>query len=320
VDGHGDTRVTRGKDVVAPAGSEAVAPEKEAAMPAGSETVLAAGSAASTAGGAATAGEEAVWLEAVRYDKDTGLVPVVVQDARSGQVLMLAYANREALKRTFGTGQAWFWSRSRQSFWRKGATSGNVQRVVEVRIDCDGDAVLYRVEPAGPACHTGAASCFYRVLQHKESVLGAGLDGVTAGPNGGGAGEPGVSDGEAAPGAGGPGTVKDSNTSAEPAAVEDAGGQVLERLWRVIEQRWTERPQGSYTTYLFERGVDKVAKKVGEESAEVVIAAKNAVESAAGRSELAEESADLLYHLLALWKVAGIRPQDVFHALQKREK
>ncbi|WP_281245549.1 phosphoribosyl-AMP cyclohydrolase [Alicyclobacillus macrosporangiidus] len=255
-------------------------------------------------------------MEAVRYDKDTGLVPVVVQDARSGQVLMLAYANREALKRTFGTGQAWFWSRSRQSFWRKGATSGNVQRVVEVRIDCDGDAVLYRVEPAGPACHTGAASCFYRVLQHKESVLGAG-------PNGGGAGAAGVGDAGAVPGpAGAAGTdpVKDSNTSAEPAAVEDAGGQVLERLWRVIEQRWTERPQGSYTTYLFERGVDKVAKKVGEESAEVVIAAKNAVESAAGRAELVEESADLLYHLLALWKVAGIRPQDVFHALQKREK
>ncbi|WP_231493520.1 phosphoribosyl-AMP cyclohydrolase [Alicyclobacillus macrosporangiidus] len=290
MDGHGDTRVMPGQEAVAPAGSKA-----------------------STAGGADTAAEEAVWLDAVRYDKDTGLVPVVVQDARNGRVLMLAYANREALKRTFGTGQAWFWSRSRQSFWCKGATSGNVQRVVEVRIDCDGDAVLYRVEPAGPACHTGAASCFYRVLQHKESVIGSG-------PDGGGAGEPGVSDGEAAPGAEGPGTANDSSTSAEPAAGEDAGGQVLERLWRVIEQRWTERPQGSYTTYLFERGVDKVAKKVGEESAEVVIAAKNAVESAAGRAELAEESADLLYHLLALWKVAGIRPQDVFHALQKREK
>lgn len=93
-----------------------------------------------------------------------GLLPVVVQDATTGDVLMLAYANAEALQHTVDSGEAWFWSRSRGELWHKGATSGNVQTVVEIRIDCDGDTLLYRVLPAGPACHTGARSCFYRTL------------------------------------------------------------------------------------------------------------------------------------------------------------
>lgn len=99
----------------------------------------------------------------LKYD-DRGLLPVVVQDASSGLVLMLAYADAEALRRTLETGTTWFWSRSRSEYWNKGATSGNVQKVAEVRYDCDGDAVLYLVEPAGPACHTGEASCFFRTL------------------------------------------------------------------------------------------------------------------------------------------------------------
>lgn len=93
-----------------------------------------------------------------------GLVPVIVQDATTGDVLMLAYANPEALQRTLDTGEAWFWSRSRRELWHKGATSGHVQRVSEICLDCDGDTLLYRVAPAGPACHTGARSCFYRTL------------------------------------------------------------------------------------------------------------------------------------------------------------
>jgi phosphoribosyl-ATP pyrophosphohydrolase/phosphoribosyl-AMP cyclohydrolase len=95
---------------------------------------------------------------------DRGLLPVVVQDADSGLVLMLAYANAEAIKRTLNSGTTWFWSRSREEYWNKGATSGNVQKVVDVRYDCDGDAVLYLVEPAGPACHTGETTCFHRAL------------------------------------------------------------------------------------------------------------------------------------------------------------
>jgi phosphoribosyl-ATP pyrophosphohydrolase/phosphoribosyl-AMP cyclohydrolase len=105
----------------------------------------------------------------IRWD-ERGLVPVVVQDAHTGQVLMLAYANEEALQRTLEGGEAWFWSRSRGELWHKGATSGNRQRLVEVRYDCDGDTLLYRVEPAGPACHTGRQSCFYRCLPQGEEV------------------------------------------------------------------------------------------------------------------------------------------------------
>ncbi len=102
--------------------------------------------------------------DGIRFD-ERGLVPAVVQDASSGEVLMLAYADEEALRRTLETGTTWFWSRSRGEYWNKGATSGNVQRVVEVRYDCDGDAVLYRVNPSGPACHTGHRSCFFRPLE-----------------------------------------------------------------------------------------------------------------------------------------------------------
>ncbi len=100
----------------------------------------------------------------VRFDEQ-GLVPAVVQDARTGEVLMLAYVDEEALRRTLDSGTTWFWSRSRQEHWNKGATSGNLQRVVEVRYDCDGDALLYRVEAPGPACHTGERSCFFRSLE-----------------------------------------------------------------------------------------------------------------------------------------------------------
>ncbi|GAB4521303.1 MAG: hypothetical protein Kow0047_32310 [Anaerolineae bacterium] len=110
---------------------------------------------------------ESVDIDAVRFD-DRGLVPAIVQDAATGEVLTLAYMNEESLKLTLETGETWFWSRSRRELWHKGATSGNTQRVVELRLDCDGDAILVRVEPKGPACHTGAASCFYRTVSGKR--------------------------------------------------------------------------------------------------------------------------------------------------------
>ncbi len=105
-------------------------------------------------------------LSTLRFD-ERGLIPVIVQDAESGEVLTLAYMNAEALRRTLESGETHFWSRSRQAIWHKGETSGNVQRVVEVRYDCDGDALLVRVRPAGPACHTGNFSCFYRTLEER---------------------------------------------------------------------------------------------------------------------------------------------------------
>lgn len=270
-------------------------------------------------------------LETVRYDVQTGLVPVVVQDAETGLVLTLAYANREALKRTLGTGQAWFWSRSRQEYWRKGATSGNVQQVVEMRVDCDGDAVLYRVLPSGPACHTGQISCFYRQLKHgsetgaqfdrQDSSVGTVLGSQTEGGQEVAPGADVADRAHGVSGATGPSTAE-TVSSAPAAGVADLSSSFAE-LWTVMEDRWQARSPGSYTTYLFEHGVDKVAKKVGEEAVEVVLAAKNAVTgggNTAGRSELAFESADLLYHLLALWKTAGISPTDVARVLQDRAR
>ncbi len=237
-------------------------------------------------------------LEAVRYDKSTGLVPVVVQSVESGEVLMVAYANREALKRTLGTGEAWFWSRSREEYWRKGATSGNTQKVVEVRMDCDGDTILYLVKPQGPACHTGEISCFYRTVTHYDSSA----KNVETMPN-----EP---------------VERKERQAVE--SCSDSGSfdwETLTRLWDVIACRDVERPNGSYTTYLFEHGVDKIAKKVGEEATEVIIAAKNTAFALENSNvELAKESADLLYHLLALWRISKISPNEVLAILQERAK
>ncbi|QQE80204.1 phosphoribosyl-AMP cyclohydrolase [Alicyclobacillus sp. SO9] len=306
-------------------------------------------------------------LNEVRYDKHTGLVPVVVQDIASRQVLMTAYANREALKRTYGTGQAWFWSRSRQSYWRKGETSGNVLHVREIRLDCDGDTVLFLVDVAGPACHTGNTSCFYRNMTYQGGNPGYGaefagddtgivmeeayiieeLDGFERGENtpvsdsvqnrsSFGGSEQGNADDTT------PGSLETGTP--EKLVSEPFYASVLQQLWTVLAERYENRPQGSYTTFLFEHGMDKIAKKVGEEATEVVIAGKNAAAfseakahgagspdaidaGSAGadgvrnaKAELAQESADLMYHLLVLWKQAGISPDDVFRVLQDRTR
>ena len=170
----------------------------------------------------------------VRFDP-SGFVPAVVQDARTREVLTLAYMNAESLARTLETGETWFWSRSRNELWHKGATSGNTQQVVSVTSDCDNDAIVVLVNPAGPACHTGARSCFG--IDHEQ------LD------------------------------------------------RMLQELYELIKSREAERPEGSYTTYLFDKGLDKILKKVGEESAETIIAAKND-----DPKQLVAETADLLYH------------------------
>jgi phosphoribosyl-AMP cyclohydrolase / phosphoribosyl-ATP pyrophosphohydrolase len=199
--------------------------------------------------------------EGICYD-EKGLVPVVAQDANTGEVLMLAYASREAVQKTIETGEAHYHSRSRGELWRKGETSGNTQRVVEVRLDCDGDALLYRVEPAGPACHTGERSCFFTSLQGSD---------------------------------------------------EDAQdlGRTLGRLSETISGRRLEMPEGSYTAKLLERGTGYIAQKVGEEAVEVVVAA---LEDA----NLAEETADLLYHLLVLLEERGVGTEEVARVLDER--
>jgi phosphoribosyl-ATP pyrophosphohydrolase/phosphoribosyl-AMP cyclohydrolase len=192
----------------------------------------------------------------VRFDA-AGLVPVVVQDEASGDVLMVAYANAEALARTGETGLAHFWSRRRGALWRKGETSGHALRVRAVRTDCDRDTVLMVVEPEGPTCHTGARSCF-----GNDSPSAAGT---------------------------------------------------LAEVERVVAQRAAGAPEGSYTAGLLARGPDAVLKKIGEEATEVVLAAK-------GESDdrLAEEAADLVFHLLVALRQRRLPLARVADVLRRR--
>jgi phosphoribosyl-ATP pyrophosphohydrolase/phosphoribosyl-AMP cyclohydrolase len=191
----------------------------------------------------------------MKFDAN-GLIPAIVRDARSGAVLTLAYMNEESLRLTRESGETWFWSRSRNELWHKGATSGNKQRVVHIAEDCDGDALVVSVEPSGPACHTGAVSCF-----------------------------------------------------------ADVPPVVLERLMRVLRSRFEERPDGSYSTYLFNAGRNKILKKIGEEATEVVIASKGE-----GRERMISEIADLVFHLSVLMTDEGIAWAEVEAELEARAR
>ena len=219
-------------------------------------------------------------LEKIQFD-ERGLVPAVVQDRTTGEVLMLAYMNAESLARTLQTGEAWFWSRSRGELWNKGATSGNRQRVVELRLDCDADSVILRVDPEGPACHTGERSCFFRPLV------------------------------EAPPGPPPPRAPEPQLSVVDMSSMEL--GILLHDLFTLIKLREAERPEKSYTTYLFNSGLDKILKKVGEEATETVIAAKNG-----SARELGSELADLLYHLLVLMVERGLGLHDICRELADR--
>jgi phosphoribosyl-AMP cyclohydrolase / phosphoribosyl-ATP pyrophosphohydrolase len=199
-------------------------------------------------------------IKSVKFDEH-GLVPAIVQDARTREVLTLAYMNRESLARTLETGQTWFWSRSRNELWHKGATSGNTQQVVSLRSDCDNDALIVLVHPAGPACHTGARSCF----------------------------------------------------DLEPSEEHPSG--LLHELYALIENRKKDPVEGSYTSYLFDQGLDKILKKVGEESSETIIAAKND-----DPKLLIAEVADLIYHLLVLLVARDVSLDEVRDELAQRRK
>ncbi|MGM0843859.1 MAG: bifunctional phosphoribosyl-AMP cyclohydrolase/phosphoribosyl-ATP diphosphatase HisIE [Bacillota bacterium] len=206
-------------------------------------------------------------IEKIKFDEN-GLVPAIVQDASTKKVLTLAYMNAESIRLSIEKGETWFYSRSRQELWHKGETSGNTQRIIEMKYDCDQDALLVEVEPKGPACHKGSESCF------EESIYRA---------------EAGTSN------------------------AEIEGSSILTTLEKLISERFDERPEGAYTTYLFEEGVDKILKKVGEEASEVIIAAKNR-----DQEELKWESADLLYHLLVLLREQDLPLNDVFQTLKER--
>lgn len=200
-----------------------------------------------------------IQLDKLKFD-ERGLIPAIVQDAQSLEVLTLAYMNAESLARTIETSQTWFWSRSRNELWHKGETSGNTQRVVDIIPDCDCDSLVVLVEPAGPACHSGARSCFLSP-SHEPVNLGA----------------------------------------------------LLDQLYRLVEDRQEKRPPNSYTTYLFNEGLDKILKKLGEESTETIVAAKNDT-----TEPLVAEVSDLLYHLIVLLVARGVTLSQIREELSKR--
>jgi len=239
---------------------------------------------------------KSAFLDRIKFNKE-GLIPVIVQDSRTLQVLMLAYMNREALERTLSSGQTWFWSRSRQRLWHKGEESGHVQEVEEVYFDCDADTLLLKVEQAGAACHEGYYSCFHYRL---DPAGGIALVGALAF-------DPTKVYGKEETREYPRGTVCPLDIAGP------ADYQILGEVYQVITDRKLHRQTGAYTSYLFERGLDKILKKIGEETTEVIVAAKNR-----SREEVVFETADLLYHLMVLLVEQNIGLKDVLDELARR--
>lgn len=199
-------------------------------------------------------------IDDIKFD-EKGLIPAVIVDSINQKVLMLAYMNRESLEISINEGRTCFWSRSRQTLWRKGDTSGNTQEIVDITADCDRDTLLIQVKKAGPACHLGNESCFVDKLYEGKNLPSFSMD----------------------------------------------------SLYALIAGRKNEAKAGSYTSYLFEKGVDKILKKVGEEAAEVIIAGCRQ-----DREETVFEIADLTYHVMVLMVQLGITPEDVMRKLESR--
>ncbi len=199
-------------------------------------------------------------IDELKYDAQ-GLIPAVVVDAITKQVLTVAYMNRESLRISMEKGLTCFWSRSRQELWLKGETSGHYQHIVSITADCDRDALVVVVEKDGPACHTGSESCFYQPVYQSDDLHEFSLQGLAA----------------------------------------------------LLQGRMDERPEGSYTTYLFNKGTDKILKKVGEECTEVIIAAKGD-----DHKETVYEIADLAYHIMVLMTQMGISVEDIHRELASR--
>ncbi|MBQ2614153.1 MAG: bifunctional phosphoribosyl-AMP cyclohydrolase/phosphoribosyl-ATP diphosphatase HisIE [Clostridia bacterium] len=208
------------------------------------------------------------FLNDLKFD-EKGLIPAIAQDAVSGEVLMCAYMNKDSILKTLETGKATYFSRSRNELWEKGETSGHYQHVKDILVDCDGDALVLKVEQEGAACHTENPSCFYRkVVDGKLVEIPTGL-------------------------------------GRQPGILYD--------VYNIIVDRVKNPKEGSYTNYLFEKGIDKMLKKVGEESAEVIIASKNYV-----KAEVQYETADLLYHLSVVLVEQGLTWDDIFGELSSR--
>lgn len=208
--------------------------------------------------------------DSIKFD-DKGLVPVVTQDYKTKEVLMVAYMNSEAFDKTIETGKVTYFSRSRNKLWLKGETSGHYQLVKSIKLDCDGDTILIEAEQIDSACHTGNKTCFYRTLSE--------------------------------------GSWKEAAEN----NVEELSAQILQEVYDVIVDRTIHPKEGSYTNYLFTKGLDKILKKVGEETAEVIIAAKNK-----SKDEIRYEISDLMYHLMVLMVERGVTLDDIYGELKGR--
>lgn len=213
-------------------------------------------------------------ISMVNFDEH-GLVPVIVQE-ENNQVLMLAYMNRESIEKTIETGFAWYYSRSRKKLWKKGETSGNVQRVHDISYDCDGDTILLRVKQTGVACHTGTYSCF-----NGRKLYSVDTNSIV------------------------PVDAKEKMPLAE----------ILSDLYEVIQSRRLHPVEGSYTNYLFDKGQDKILKKLGEETTETIIASKNNI-----RADVLYEMGDLWYHCLVLLAYHNMTPEDLLEELKRRHR
>lgn len=229
----------------------------------GTKSLMEIKNAARARGAAVNTFESAVRWEELKLNSD-GMIPVIVQDCRTDEVLMLAYMNEEAFHTTLATGRMTYWSRSRGELWTKGMTSGHFQYVKKLLLDCDGDTILAKVAQIGPACHTGNRSCFFRELAGKEY------------------------------------------DSSNPL-------KVFEEVYGVIADRKEHPKEGSYTNYLFEKGIDKILKKVGEECTEIVIAAKNP-----DREEIKYEISDFLYHVMVLMVEKWVTWEEITAELARR--
>ncbi|MBM3700477.1 MAG: bifunctional phosphoribosyl-AMP cyclohydrolase/phosphoribosyl-ATP diphosphatase HisIE [Actinobacteria bacterium] len=213
------------------------------------------------------------------------LIPAIIQDYKSGQVLMLAYMNRKSFIKSVKTKSTWFWSRSRKELWNKGATSGNSQQIKEIRYDCDNDALLIKVQQQGPACHTGNESCFFNIFDigNKEKKGFKSAEDIS-------------------------GMLKFSDDSFSSL-------NIIEELYNTIISRIEQESEKSYTYALHKAGLEEILKKIGEEAVEIILSAKHQ-----SRKRTISEISDLVYHLLVLMAEKKIKPRDICRELDSRKK
>jgi phosphoribosyl-ATP pyrophosphohydrolase/phosphoribosyl-AMP cyclohydrolase len=222
--------------------------------------------------------------------KEIELIPAIIQDSSTNEVLMFAFMSKESLGKSIKTGMTYFWSRSRKKIWHKGETSGNIQKIKEIKYDCDNDTLLVRVDQTGNACHTGNKSCFYNDLSIKDALGGKKLDLKKLSFI----------------------TYDGGDTYSSKASKEI---NILDELYSIVDSRIKEKSDNSYTYSLHKKGLDEIVKKIGEESTEIILASKHQ-----SKKRVIYEIADLIYHLIVLMVEKKITLDEVFSELKSRRK